>query len=279
MTSDSIDYQRFVEDALRDAVRRLLAQVAESGMPGESYFYIGFRTGHAGVTMPRVLRDLYPEEMTIILQHQYWNLEVEEDGFCVELSFSGSRQQLCVPFAALTTFADPSAEFALRFVPLTPGAQDARFPMLGDTRPAPAPAERPGPRAAPDAKSAGRRPRVEPPAAKAPSAPLAPLGVERLAGPAAAPLRMPAPPDAGEAADAGAFGDAGDAGGTAAGSTGEDAAIDASKGRAGDREGGADPQQPGEPSPASPEAPAAGAADTTRRKPGEVIRFDPSRRK
>jgi hypothetical protein len=276
MTSDSIDYQRFVEDALRDAVRRLLAQVAESGMPGESYFYIGFRTGHAGVTMPRVLRDLYPEEMTIILQHQYWNLEVEEDGFCVELSFSGSRQQLCVPFAALTTFADPSAEFALRFVPLTPGAQDARFPMLGDTRPAPAPAERPGPRAAPDSKSAGRRPRVEPPAARTPSAPLAPLGVERVTGAAASPLRMPVAPDAGDdVAEAGASGDAGD---TAEGSRDEGASTDASMGRAGDREG-TDPQPQGEPSAASPEAPAAGATDPTRRKPGEVIRFDPSRRK
>jgi hypothetical protein len=117
LSSDSIDYQRFVEDALRDAVRRLLADVAEQGLPGDHYFYIGFDTGHPGVAMPRSLRDLYPEEMTIILQHQFWNLEVHADSFSVELSFSASRQRLSIPFAALTTFADPTAEFALRFSP------------------------------------------------------------------------------------------------------------------------------------------------------------------
>ena len=117
LSSDGIDYQRFVEDALRDAVRRLLAGIAEHGLPGEHYFYIGFQTGHPGVAMPRSLRDLYPDEMTIILQHQYWNLEVLPDCFSVELSFSASRQRLTIPYLALTMFADPSAEFALRFTP------------------------------------------------------------------------------------------------------------------------------------------------------------------
>jgi hypothetical protein len=125
LSSDSIDYQRFVEDALRDAVRRLLAEVAAQGLPGEHHFYIGFHTGHPGVVMPRSLRDLYPEEMTLLLQHQFWNLEVDADGFAVELSFSGSRQRLAVPFAALTLFADRSAEFALRFMPRLPGAPGA----------------------------------------------------------------------------------------------------------------------------------------------------------
>jgi hypothetical protein len=118
LSTDSINYQRFVEDALRDAVRRLLAEVAEEGLPGEHYFYIAFRTSHPEVGMPRPLRDLYPEEMQIILQNQFWNLEVEPDFFSVELSFSASRQRLVVPFAALTTFADPSVEFALRFSPV-----------------------------------------------------------------------------------------------------------------------------------------------------------------
>jgi hypothetical protein len=126
LSSDSIDYQRFVEDALRDAVRRLLADVADQGMPGGHYFYIGFHTGHPAVVVPRSLRDLYPEEMTIILQHQFWNLEVHPDLFSVELSFSASRQRLSIPFAALTTFADPSAEFALRFSPRLPGGPEAR---------------------------------------------------------------------------------------------------------------------------------------------------------
>jgi hypothetical protein len=125
LSSHSIDYQRFVEDALRDAVRRLLAEVAEQGLPGEHYLYIGFDTGHPGVVMPRSLRDLYPQEMTLVLQHQFWNLEVDAGGFAVELSFSGSRQRLAIPFAALTIFADPSAEFALRFMPRLPGAAEA----------------------------------------------------------------------------------------------------------------------------------------------------------
>jgi hypothetical protein len=135
LTSDGIDYQRFVEDALRDAVRRLLTEVAEHGFPGDHYFYIGFHTGHPGVVMPRSLRDLYAEEMTIILQHQFWNLEVSPDFFSVDLSFSARRQRLCIPFAALTMFADPSAEFALRFQPRLPGsAPDAAVAGAGEER-------------------------------------------------------------------------------------------------------------------------------------------------
>jgi hypothetical protein len=122
LSGDSIDYQRLVEDALRDVVRRVLADVAEQGLPGDHHFYIGFRTGHPGVVMPRSLRDLYPEEMSLILQHQYWGLAVNDDGFAVELSFNGRRQRLEVPFAALTMFADPSVELALRFMPRIPGA-------------------------------------------------------------------------------------------------------------------------------------------------------------
>jgi len=125
VSGDGIDYQRLVEDALRDVVRRVLADVAERGLPGDHHFYIGFRTGHPGVVMPRSLRDLYPEEMSLILQNQFWGLAVDDDGFAVELSFNGSRQRLEIPFAALTMFADPSAELALRFVPRVPGAMAA----------------------------------------------------------------------------------------------------------------------------------------------------------
>lgn len=110
---------------MRDVVRRVLADVAEQGLPGEHHFYIGFRTGHPGVVMPRSLRDLYPEEMSLILQHQFWNLAVNDDGFAVELTFGGRRQRLEIPFAALTMFADPAAELALRFMPRIPGAMAA----------------------------------------------------------------------------------------------------------------------------------------------------------
>ncbi len=115
MDPDKIDYPAILQEALRDAVRRILEQVSEHGLPGEHHFYIGFRTGFPGVQVPRFLREQYPEEITIILQNQFWGLEVGSEVFSVLLSFGGSRQRLVVPFAALTAFADPSAAFGLRF--------------------------------------------------------------------------------------------------------------------------------------------------------------------
>ncbi|HYO14048.1 MAG TPA: ClpXP protease specificity-enhancing factor SspB [Thermoanaerobaculia bacterium] len=122
MDSETIDYQRIIQDSLRGVVRRVLTQVVEHGLPGEHHFYIGFRTSHPGVEVPRFLRDQYPEEMTIILQHQFWELEVDEEAFSVVLSFGGSRHRLRIPFAALTAFADPEAQFALRFAEASPAA-------------------------------------------------------------------------------------------------------------------------------------------------------------
>ena len=147
MDPDKIDYPAILQDALRDAVRRVLEQVAEHGLPGEHHFYIGFRSQYPGVEVPRFLRDQYPEEITIILQNQFWGLEVSPEAFSVLLSFGGARQRLYVPFAALTTFADPSADFGLRF-------QEAGAPPETETA-APAPpapvaeAPRPGPTAVP----------------------------------------------------------------------------------------------------------------------------------
>jgi hypothetical protein len=115
MDPEKIDYPAILQDALRDAVRRVLEQVAEHGLPGEHHLYIGFRTDFPGVQVPRGLRQQYPEEVTIILQHQFWGLEVTPEDFSVILAFGGSRQRILVPFAALTAFADPSADFGLRF--------------------------------------------------------------------------------------------------------------------------------------------------------------------
>jgi uncharacterized protein len=115
MDPEKIDYAAILQDALRGAVRRVLEQVIEHGLPGEHHFYIGFRTDFPGVEVPRFLREQYPKETTIILQHQFWGLEVTPESFSVLLSFGGSRQRLTVPFAALTAFADPSADFGLRF--------------------------------------------------------------------------------------------------------------------------------------------------------------------
>ena len=115
MDPDRLDYPRIVQDALRDAVRRVLAQVSEHGLPGEHHFFVAFRTGYHGVVVPAFLRDLYPEEIKIIVQHQYWDLAVDEEAFGITLSFGGTRHRLTVPLAALTVFADPTAEFMLRF--------------------------------------------------------------------------------------------------------------------------------------------------------------------
>ncbi|MFY9824852.1 MAG: ClpXP protease specificity-enhancing factor SspB [Thermoanaerobaculia bacterium] len=140
MDPDKIDYPAILQEAFRDAVRRILGQVAEHGLPGEHHFYVGFRTGFPGVEMPRFLRDQHPEEITIILQNQFWGLEVDAQAFSVLLSFGGSRQRLRVPFAALTTFTDPAAEFGLRF-------QEAGAPA--ETAPAPEPAAPSRPTAVP----------------------------------------------------------------------------------------------------------------------------------
>jgi hypothetical protein len=115
MAPDEIDYAALLQEALRDTVRRVFEQVAEHGLPGEHHFYIGFRTDHPGVEVPRFLRQQYPQEMTVILQNQFWELEVTVEDFSVVLSFGGARHRITVPFAALTAFADPSADFGLRF--------------------------------------------------------------------------------------------------------------------------------------------------------------------
>lgn len=109
-------YDKMVEDALKGVVRHCLSQVAKRGaLPGQHHFYITYRTRHPGVVLPEHLRARYPEEITIVLQHQFWNLEVGEDGFSVGLSFGGVQETLVVPFAAVTAFADPSCKFGLQF--------------------------------------------------------------------------------------------------------------------------------------------------------------------
>jgi hypothetical protein len=144
MDPDKIDYTALLQDALRGVVRRTLEQVAEHGLPGEHFFYIGFRTNFPGVQVPRFLRDQYPEEVTVVLQHQFWALEVTPDDFSVLLSFNGSRQQVVVPFAALTAFADPSADFGLRFEAAPPEAA-ASEPEPAPEPEKPSPAEEPLP--------------------------------------------------------------------------------------------------------------------------------------
>ena len=116
-------YDRMVEKALRSVVRDALLYVAEHGLPGEHHFFLTFSTRHPGVQIPSYLHERYADEMTIVLQYQFYGLEIHDDWFAVTLSFSNKHERLVIPFAAVTTFADPSVSFALQFQP-PPVAED-----------------------------------------------------------------------------------------------------------------------------------------------------------
>jgi uncharacterized protein len=104
-----------VEAALKGVVREVLADAAKSGLPGAHHFYITFRTQHPGLALPDYLAVQYPAEMTIVLEHQFWDLDVKDDHFSVTLSFKNKSERLVIPFAAITAFADPSVKFGLEF--------------------------------------------------------------------------------------------------------------------------------------------------------------------
>ena len=115
MVQDLFDYPQMVETALRGVVREALTRTAREGLRGAHHFYVSFRTDAPGVTLPHYLLDKYPEEMTIVLQHQFWGLEVGDHKFSVTVSFQNRPEQLSIPFAAVTSFADPSVKFGLQF--------------------------------------------------------------------------------------------------------------------------------------------------------------------
>ena len=115
MAEDLIRYDILAQDALRGMVRKVLSEVARAGLPGEHHFYITFATHAPGVRISSRLLNQYPEEMTIVLQHQYWDLTVTEQAFEVGLSFNAIPERLLVPFAAVTGFLDPSVDFRLVF--------------------------------------------------------------------------------------------------------------------------------------------------------------------
>jgi hypothetical protein len=112
---DGFQYEKMVERALRGVVREALDAASGDGLPGEHHFYITFRTDHPEVAIPKNLRERYPNEMTIVLQHQFWNLETADEGFQVTLSFSNVPHRLVVPYEAVIAFADPSVRFGLQF--------------------------------------------------------------------------------------------------------------------------------------------------------------------
>jgi hypothetical protein len=125
MAVDHIRYDLLTQDALRGVLRRVLADAAKNGLPGEHHFYISFDTTAEGVRLsPRMLAQ-YPKEMTIVLQHQFWDLEVKDDCFEVGLSFGGIPERLVIPFAAIKGFFDPAVQFGLQFQEVPTGEEAA----------------------------------------------------------------------------------------------------------------------------------------------------------
>jgi uncharacterized protein len=131
MAEDLIRYDLLAQAALRGVVRTVLADAADNGLPGQHHFQITFATGAPGVRLSERLRAQYPETMTIILQHQFWDLAVRDDAFDVGLSFGGVAEKLTIPLDAVTAFFDPSVQFGFQFQPIEAEAQeegDAKSP-------------------------------------------------------------------------------------------------------------------------------------------------------
>jgi hypothetical protein len=155
MADDHIRYDILAQEALRGVMRKVLAEVARTGLPGNHHFFITFMTGAPGVRISSRLRERYPEQMTIVLQYQYWDLKVTETGFEVGLSFSDVAEKLEIPFSAVRGFYDPSVSFELEFDVKTEGVVLAPAPVAELPKPVPAkavkavepkPAETPKPR-------------------------------------------------------------------------------------------------------------------------------------
>jgi uncharacterized protein len=174
MAVDHIRYDILAQEALRGVMRRVLADAAKNGLPGDHHFYITYNTTADGVRMSARLREQYPQEITIILQHQFWDLAVGEDAFEVGLSFGGIPERLTVPFDAVKGFFDPSVQFGLQFDIATEDAAGK------PTEKARLPAEQQPPRAAPKSP-AGPVPvaaNPTPPADESPDKPEPPTGGE-----------------------------------------------------------------------------------------------------
>jgi uncharacterized protein len=128
MARDLFHYDKMVERALRGVIRDVLVRVSQEGPRGAHHFYIGYATTAPGVVIPPRLLERFPSEITIVLQHQFWDLEIGDEAFSVSLSFDKAVERLTVPFAAIKSFADPSVEFALAFA--EPPAAASNEPAL-----------------------------------------------------------------------------------------------------------------------------------------------------
>jgi uncharacterized protein len=134
MSQDLIRYDLLAQEALRGVIRSVLADAARNGLPGEHHFYIAIDTVAPGVRISNRLRERYPEEMTVVIQHQFWDLEISDTAFSVSLSFNGVPERLVIPFAAIKGFFDPSVQFGLQFEPMGSDHQSDE-PSGDDTEP------------------------------------------------------------------------------------------------------------------------------------------------
>ncbi len=163
MAESEIDYGALLQRALRSVVRVVLERTVREGLPGEHHFYLSLRTDHPGTQVPPFLRQRFPEEITVVLQHQFRDLSVDDDGFAVTLRFDGMPARLVVPWEAVVAFFDPTAEFGLRFdMPALAGVAAQRNGLSAVPPPGAPPAAAEAPRAeheptegaAPDAEAA-----------------------------------------------------------------------------------------------------------------------------
>ena len=135
--SRGIDYGNLMHDAMRGLIRRVMEDVADRGLPGEHHFFITIDTTHPDMEMADWLRDRYPEEITLVVQHWFDNLQVDDSGFAITLNFGNSPEPLYIPFDSISTFVDPSVEFGLRFELHQEDDEDDddEAPMLEDAKP------------------------------------------------------------------------------------------------------------------------------------------------
>jgi uncharacterized protein len=173
MAKDLIRYDLLVQDALKSVVRKVLSDAARDGLPGEHHFYVTFRTTLPGVRMSQALRDQYPEEMTIVLQHQFWDLAISDHSIEVGLSFKGIPERLLIPFDTVTCFFDPSVQFGLKFELEGEGAGEAKTDEEGA-------APRPRPRAVTSADVPAETPAAKPKPARKPASKDKPSVVEKV---------------------------------------------------------------------------------------------------
>lgn len=162
MPVDHIRYDVLAQEALRGLVKRVLVDASKKGLPGDHHFFISFRTQHEGVRLSPRLREQYPEEMTIVLQHQFWDLKVTDTLFEVGLSFSGVPERLVVPLEAISAFSDPSVQFGLQFETLVATDDESANAK---------PAERPNVKVVEDAGKSAAKPAAKPKSKSKPPAP------------------------------------------------------------------------------------------------------------